>query len=258
MQGQLPLQTTKAADHTFTDEVLAMTEILILYGSQTGNSESAAHEIAAQFPTKLAPLLKNNVDAKPTVMTLDDFLEMHHAPWTPIIIIVCSSYGVGQAPLGARRFREVCDALLERHGYNVDDSKTKLLEGVQYFLLGLGDSHYTTFFRNPTVMNEALTACGAVRRGALGKADASGTGEDEQGKVIERWVEGMWSELAKVVNELKSEEGQLKNAQEETWKLCLELFEDWRPVNSFAYGSLALPAVMVVLAIMYHFLFMDS
>ena len=230
-----------------------MTEVLILYGTQTGNSESAAHEIAAAFPTKLAPLLKNTT-ATTTVMTLDDFLEMHHAPWKPVIIIVCSSYGVGQAPLGARRFREVCDALLEKYG----ESKSKLLEGVQYFLLGLGDSHYTTFFRNPTVMNEALTACGAVRRGVLGKADASGTGENEQGKVIERWVEDMWGELAKVLNGLKSDEEQLKTAQEETWKLCLELFEDWRPVNSFAFGSVALPAFIVVLALMYHFLFMNS
>ena len=118
------------------------TEILILYGSQTGNSESAAHEIADQFPTKLAPMVKN--DVKPTVMTLDDFLETHHAPWTPIIIIVCSSYGVGQAPLGARRFREVCDALLERKSEN---TYAKLLNGVRYFLLGLGDSHYTQALR---------------------------------------------------------------------------------------------------------------
>jgi len=231
-----------------------MTEILILYGSQTGNSESAAREIASQFPTKLSPLLKN-ANAKPTVMTLDDFLEMHHAPWKPIIIIVCSSYGVGQAPLGARRFRELCDALLERQ--RNDSSNGKLLESVQYFLLGLGDSHYTTFFRNPTVINEALNACGAVRRGVLGKADASGTGEDEQGKVIERWVEGLWSDLANVVNKLINDDQQLEKAQEETWSLCLELFEDWRPVKSFALDSIFVPTVMVVLAILYHFFFMN-
>jgi sulfite reductase alpha subunit-like flavoprotein len=96
-------------------------EILILYGSQTGNSESAAHEISALLPSKLSSLLNDaKCDVKSTVMTLDDFLEMHHAPLTPIVIIVCSSYGVGQAPLGARRFREMCDAMLERHGYDDD------------------------------------------------------------------------------------------------------------------------------------------
>ena len=226
------------------------TEILILYGSQTGNSESAAHEIADQFPTKLAPMVKN--DVKPTVMTLDDFLETHHAPWTPIIIIVCSSYGVGQAPLGARRFREVCDALLERKSEN---TYAKLLNGVRYFLLGLGDSHYTTFFRNPTVMNEALSACGAVMRGDLGKADASGTGDDEQGKVIERWVEGMWAGLANVVNELKRDEGQLAKAQEDTWKLCLELFVEWRPKKSLSFGTILVPAIVLVLAVLYHYFF---
>ena len=226
------------------------TEILILYGSQTGNSESAAHEIANQFPTKLAPMVQN--DVKPTVMTLDDFLETHQAPWTPIVIIVCSSYGVGQAPLGARRFREVCDALLER---KTENNYAKLLKGVQYFLLGLGDSHYTTFFRNPTVMNEALSTCGAVRRGVLGKADASGTGDDEQGKVIERWVEVMWTDLAIVVNELKRDEEQLAKAQEDTWKLCLELFVEWRPKKSFAFGTILVPTMVLVLAVLYHYFF---
>ena len=196
-------------------------------------------------------MVKN--DVKPTVMTLDDFLETHHAPWTPIIIIVCSSYGVGQAPLGARRFREVCDALLERKSEN---TYAKLLNGVRYFLLGLGDSHYTTFFRNPTVMNEALSACGAVMRGDLGKADASGTGDDEQGKVIERWVEGMWAGLANVVNELKRDEGQLAKAQEDTWKLCLELFVEWRPKKSLSFGTILVPAIVLVLAVLYHYFFL--
>ena len=241
-----------------------MTEILVLYGSQTGNSESAAHEIASLLPTKLQT---NNTDSiKATVMTLDDFLETHHAPWTPIIIIVCSSYGVGQAPLGARRFRELCDAWLERNGYDDaasdKDSTTKsekILCGINYFLLGLGDSHYTTFFRNPTVMNEALTACGATRRGVLGKADASGTGENEQAKVIERWIDGMWEELGTVVKEVNNNKGgeeRLKRAQEETYKLCLELFEEWRPPSK-SLGSMMVPAVMVVLAILYHVLFMN-
>ncbi|KAL7474255.1 hypothetical protein ACHAW6_000240 [Cyclotella cf. meneghiniana] len=232
-------------------------EILILYGSQTGNSESAAHEISSLLPTKLSSLLNDpKFDVKSTVMTLDDFLEIHHAPWTPIVIIVCSSYGVGQAPLGARRFREMCDAMLERHGYD-DNASSRFLEGIHYFLLGLGDSHYTTFFRNPTVMNEALSVCGAVQRGVLGKADASGTGDEEQSKVIERWINEMWGDLAKVVKQLNAQsEGQqnLQRAQEETWKLCLELFKDWRPVNTFAMSSISVPAIMVLLAILYHFL----
>jgi hypothetical protein len=123
--------------------------------------------------------------------------------------------------------------------------------------LGLGDSHYTTFFRNPTVINEALSVCGAVRRGVLGKADASGTGEEEQSKVIERWIHEMWGHLAKVVKELNAQsEGpqNLQRSQEETWKLCLELFKEWRPVNTFAMSSMFVPAIMVVLAILYHFL----
>jgi len=161
-------------------------------------------------------------------MHLDDFLEFEHAKWTRLVIIVCSSYGVGQAPIGARKFRDVCDAILERqrHGGNSDN---QFLKGVSFALLGLGDSHYSTYFQNPTTIHEALTAVGATRIGALGKADASGTGDMEQCNVIERWMDAIWDDLAKVIAvEHHPQRKVLEKACEETWGLCLELFPEWR------------------------------
>jgi sulfite reductase alpha subunit-like flavoprotein len=79
-------------------------------------------------------------------MHLDDFLELEYGKWTQLIIIVCSSYGVGQAPLGARKFREFCDEILKRHrdgngeGENDDTKVIPTLRGVYFALLGLGDS----------------------------------------------------------------------------------------------------------------------
>mmetsp|Transcript_31064 Transcript_31064/g.66118 ORF Transcript_31064/g.66118 Transcript_31064/m.66118 type:complete len:255 (+) Transcript_31064:37-801(+) len=220
-------------------------EILVLYGSQTGNSESAAQEIEALVPFHLV----QPAPCRSRCMQLDDFLEVEKAQWTRLVIIVCSSYGVGQAPLGARKFRELCDAILERQKNNdfVDKDK-KFLRGVGFALLGLGDSHYTTFFQNPTAINDALIAAGATRVGELGKADASGTGNDEQSKVIDRWIEGVWNDLAKVIaTERPPAQEVLDGAKEGTWGMCLKLFPEWNEKKSSA--GMLVAAGGVVLAI---------
>ena len=97
-------------------------EILVLYGSQTGNSELAAEQICAAIPTKLLQQQQFGSEEKKKkkkcctarLMHLDDFLELECGRWTRLVIIVCSSYGVGQAPIGARKFREFCDEILTR------------------------------------------------------------------------------------------------------------------------------------------------
>jgi len=234
-------------------------EILVLYGSQTGNSESAAEQIQNLVPSRLL----HPAPCRARCMQLDDFLEFENAKWTRLIIIVCSSYGVGQAPLGARKFREFCDAVLEeeqkqQHGNetnsdNNTDKEKKFLKGVRFALLGLGDSHYTTFFQNPTAIHDAMTAAGATRVGELGKADASGTGEMEQSKVIERWIEGIWDDLAKIIATKPPPSGQdLEGASEATRALCFKLFPEWKAASGNAsanyYGVAALGGVMLSMA----------
>ncbi len=233
-------------------------------------------------------------------MHLDDFLEIEKAHWTRIVIIVTSSYGVGQAPIGARKFRDVCDEILNRYdddggaasskdatkggdggesgsdNYRAQNNKNpRFLEGVQFALLGLGDSHYTTFFKNPTTIHRALTLAGATLVGEIGKADASGTGNMEQSKVIDRWIESIWGELAKAVNVVESaritttnhenievlakKSNLLEQAQKETWELCLELFPEWRKKNTMSnyYASmmakLYIPLLGILVALLAHF-----
>lgn len=233
-------------------------EVLVLYGSQTGNSEAAAEQLSSLLPSKLST--SDNRTLTSRCMHLDDFLELEQAKWTRLVIIVCSSYGVGQAPIGARKFREVCDTILERFGYddiandNNKNKSDKMLAGVNYALLGLGDSHYTTFFRNPTTFENALSTAGATRVGELGKADASGTGNMEQSKVIERWIDAIWKDLQPVIDKpMTEEEGlKLKKAHEQTWKLCLELYKEWKQTNYFALIGLFLPLGGVILGILIH------
>ena len=92
------LQTTTSASLYIMDQSTnnnTTEEVLVLYGSQTGNSEGAAQEICSLIPTKLSSTTSR-------VMHLDDFLEVEKAKWTKLVVIVCSSYGVGQAPIGGK------------------------------------------------------------------------------------------------------------------------------------------------------------
>jgi len=220
-------------------------EVLVLYGSQTGNSEGAAQEICSLIPTKLS----SSSTTTSRVMHLDDFLEVEKAKWTKLVVIVCSSYGVGQAPIGARKFRELCDEILLR----CEDKSLNFLNGVHFALLGLGDSHYTTYFQNPTTIHKALTSVGAVHVGELGKADASGTDNMEQSKVIERWINNIWKDLNKVVATTTTVD--LDKARDETWGLCLDLFPDWKPTNYASMATLYVPLVGILLAILFHFFY---
>lgn len=272
----------------------AAEEILVLYGSQTGNSEAAAHEICSLLPAKLSSSSSSTATTSRTsrrvitsrVMHLDDFLEVEKARWTRLVIIVTSSYGVGQAPIGARKFRDVCDEILNRYdddgassdgngrangGDCMDKKKNnnpRFLEGVQFALLGLGDSHYTTFFKNPTTIHKAMTLAGATLVGDIGKADASGTGNMEQSKVIDRWIENIWGDLAKAVtctatsdNTVITKSDQLEKARIETWEICLELFPEWRQKSGMTnYASmmvaLYIPLIGIVVALLAHHFFL--
>jgi sulfite reductase alpha subunit-like flavoprotein len=223
-------------------------QVLVLFASQTGNSEQAALEIADQLPGKLST---DNLLVTSRHMQLDDFLELHQAEWTRLVVIVTSSYGVGQAPLGGYRFRSFCDALL-RLGERKKSGT--MLEGLVFCLLGLGDSKYTTFFRNPTVTDNALQSVGAKRVGDLGKADASSPGGDTQLAVISNWIDGIWSELQGIVKQPPLAEDRLKEMQRSTIQLCRELDPEFMPeqheISASSSVSMRLMAFSVLVALL--------
>lgn len=223
----------------------------VLYGSQTGNSESAAKNLAESLPNELST---SAVKVTSTVMELDDFLEKSRAPWTPLCVIVCSSYGVGQAPIGAWKFREMMDLILEKDDYK------NAFKGVKYAMLGLGDSKYTTFFLNPTALDSGMAKAGAERVGSLGKADASGKGDKVQLNVIEEWSKTIISDLKRVVKELEDmSEDQYEKKNEEievarknTGDICKLIYEDWDKKEKPAFDTMQLLlAVLAVLIALY-------
>lgn len=227
-------------------------KLYVLFGSQTGNSEQAAQDFCAQAGEHLsAQILREqyqadgNINVTTVCMQLDDFLELEQAPWTRLTIIFTSSYGVGQPPLGCWRFRELCDAWLE----NDNQQGNAILQGFSYALCGLGDSKYTTFFRNPTVIDTALTAVGATRIGPLGKCDASGT--VEQPAVIRQWTADIWDHVAKTIVQAPLRDDQLLAAQEATVALCRQINPDFSPAakSSKASSSMTNTAVMLLVVL---------
>ena len=204
-------------------------KIPILYGSQTGNSEQAAQNFAAKLPAELST---STLTVTSEAIQLDDFLEECKANWSQLCVIICSSYGVGQAPLGAWKFRELCDFILEGKG----DGEKEFMKGLQYAMLGLGDSKYTTFFLNPTAIDGALSKAGARRVGSLGKADASGKEDKVQAKVIDKWCEDIIPDLKRAVKEIdaslnEGKETEVKDMLEKarlgTGAICKQIYDTW-------------------------------
>lgn len=218
-------------------------DIPVLFCSQTGNASDAAENLAEKIPEYLStPTTKITSHA----VTLDDFLDVElrktQAQMPTIFCVVCSSYGVGQAPLGGYKFRELCDYIIssqDKDKGTVSDGNrvSTLWEGCRYAMLGLGDSKYITYFGNPTALDGGLSKAGALRIGKLGKADVSGT--DKQANVIERWSKDIISDLALVLKEreaAKNTEGdgycsRVRQSQErmaaKTVEICRNVFDDW-------------------------------
>ena len=254
-------------------------KILFLYGSQTGNSEQAAKDLCKQCATKLTPEIIRKLAAttckdddnnsskdeiiiivEPVHMQLDDFLELERAAWTRLVVIVVSSYGVGSAPLGAYRFRELCDAwaaaaTAEGTMSSTSDNK-KLLDGVHFAMCGLGDSKYTTYFQNPAAIDKTLRQVGATRVGPLGKADASGTGSEAQLDVIDRWMDGIWPHLAQVVSKEPLSTERLQEMQRTTVALCRKINPDFLPEPRYNPPSMMLliSIAVSIFAILAYFL----
>jgi MioC protein len=210
--------------------------LYVLYGSQMGNSEQAAQEFCKLAVEKWTPKFFEKqglepITVEPTHMQLDDFLELKHANYTKLIVIFVSSYGVGQAPLGAYRFRELCEQ------FTKNAPEQKPLQGLQYAMCGLGDSMYQTYFKNPTTIDAGLTAAGAIRIGDLGTADARKSGDNAQDKVIARWIESAWVPLAKALAREKDEDVNLQQMQRKTIELLLELDPDYTPPKEYQKGS---------------------
>jgi len=115
-------------------------KIHILYGTQTGNSESVAHDVANAAKTH---------GLKPIVLALDE-IELTDFSKIEYLLLITSTYGEGEMPDNAQL---LWDALA------TDDAPR--LEAMRYSILALGDTSYDLFCKAGIDWDERLTSLGA-------------------------------------------------------------------------------------------------
>lgn len=123
--------------------------LAILYGTETGNAEMLAEDIAAHL-------------GDVPVTNLADFDPADFDTGT-LYLIVTSTYGDGELPASAKPFAEKMAA------------QSPDLTGLRFAVFGMGDSAYPeTFNFGGKRIEELLTAAGAMMLGERVTHDASG------------------------------------------------------------------------------------
>eukprot|EP00850_Spirogloea_muscicola_P010662 SM000063S20052 [mRNA] locus=s63:487201:491105:+ [translate_table: standard] len=153
---------------------MAAPELLVLYGSQTGNAMEIAKRIDAEASA---------AGVRSRVAALNDCPLASLASGPPAAaVFVVSSTGDGDPPESCDRF---VGALRRR------SLPLGFLAGLQYTVLGLGDSNYTTYMGVPRVFTSRLPELGARCFYPCGEAD------DVEGleECVDAWVAGLWAPL---------------------------------------------------------------
>ena len=125
---------------------------LILYGSQTGNSQYLAESLHSEFKMR---------GARSTCMSMDDY-DIDDLPNESHVYCVISTQGQGDFPSNSKSFIQQ----LYKPGLPKDH-----LKSVKFAVFGLGDSSYVFFNKASESLDQRLEELGAVRLLELGKGD---------------------------------------------------------------------------------------
>eukprot|EP00898_Chlorokybus_atmophyticus_P003130 jgi/Chlat1/3818/Chrsp26S03971 len=154
------------------------TEVLVVYGSQTGTAGDIARNIAAEVSKHVS-----GATAKVYAMNECDTASLPNAR---LLVVVASSTGDGDPPENCTKW------------YNYIRRQTlpgDHLQNVQYTVLGLGDSNYTKFMHIPRVFKKRLEALGATCFYPCQEADEVEGLED----IVDKWIQELWPALHKAV-----------------------------------------------------------
>lgn len=128
-----------------------MTTVHVLFGTESGNSEMVAEELAtaldeAGIKTRVAEMSEVGAGELASV---------------PLAIFVTSTYGEGELPESAAPFHA-----------DLETSRPDLSH-LRFGAFGLGDSTYETYNNGVAVLRDTLVALGAVQVGGTGLHDAA-------------------------------------------------------------------------------------
>lgn len=116
--------------------------VAILYGSQSGNTESLAKKLAKDFEKK---------NFNPKVVDMESYTVSKLAE-EETVLIMTSTYGDGEPPDNARSLYDALHA-----------EQSNMLSKVRFAVLGLGDSKYPDFNKCARQFEERLLALGGQK-----------------------------------------------------------------------------------------------
>lgn len=123
-------------------------KVVILFGTESGNAEFAAEDMAAEVTQR---------DVEVVDMTDFDVADFDSEN---LYLVICSTHGEGDLPSGATPLFKALEA------------EAPDLSGIQYAMFGLGDSSYEHYSKGSEHINSKLTELGATRVGVYGRHDA--------------------------------------------------------------------------------------
>lgn len=146
-----------------------MTVVHVLYGTESGNAEMVADDIASAFGGQGFETATSEL----TDVDVSDLLDMELA------VFVTSTYGEGGLPETATEFFDGLTATRPD------------LSGLRFAAFGLGDSIYETFNNGIETIRGVLLELGAEQVGETAKHDAASTTPATD--LAESWASGLLS-----------------------------------------------------------------
>jgi sulfite reductase alpha subunit-like flavoprotein len=188
-------ENTSTSIHVADPTTMASTKsgapLFILYGSETGNSEQIAKDLAASYDSILG-----NPDAQtffPSVVCveLDQFKKKCLPVWEQEaalgtkygVLIVASTTGNGESPENSNRFM--------RFVKRKQTAESQPFRHVNFAVLGLGDTNYDQFCNTGKIIDKKLLELGGTRVKALACADEATGLED----TVDPWVNSILGEI---------------------------------------------------------------
>lgn len=151
--------------------------IIVLYGTESGNAELVADDLTAALPDEVDAELADLQDTDPASLEPDT-----------LYLIVCSTHGEGELPESAQPFADALDA------------QRPDLAGIRYAVFGMGDSTYEHYSRGSEHLDERLRALGAQRIGEYGRHDAAS--RESASELATTWAQGVLEEARQGVAEI--------------------------------------------------------
>ncbi|MGE2716234.1 flavodoxin domain-containing protein [Mycolicibacterium litorale] len=157
--------------NTTTIDQGARVDTIILFGTESGNAEMVADDIAQVL---------SEAGQNARVCSMEEFVLGELSP--PVFfVVVCSTYGEGGMPSGAEEFY---DSLV---------ATQPDLTGVRFAAYGLGDSNFESYNNGINVLSQTLINLGATEVSTRGRHDASG--ELSATDHARLWTESLVSDL---------------------------------------------------------------